>query len=203
MAPATPMLPRFYLIVDDVRWIERLIPLGVKLVQLRAKDLPREALRQQLGQAQAICKRHEAQLILNDDWQLAIEAGCDFVHLGQEDLAAADVAAIRKAGIRLGVSTHDHEELERALAVDADYIALGPVYATKLKKMPWAPQGLERVSEWKRRVGARPLVGIGGLNIERAPGVLKAGADSLAVVTDVSLHANPEARVREWLRAVN
>ena len=203
MPASRPMLPRFYLIVDDVRWIERLIPCGVKLVQLRAKDLEREHLAQQLELAQRICKKHQAQLILNDDWQLAIDAGCDFVHLGQEDLAAADVAAIRKAGIRLGISTHDHQELERALAVDADYIALGPVYATKLKKMPWVPQGLARVSEWKERVGARPLVGIGGLNIDRAPGVFAAGADSLAVVTDVSLHQDPEARVQEWLRAAS
>src|SRR5690606_36166505 len=112
MPASKPLLSRFYLIVDDLRWIERLIPLGVKLVQLRAKGLEREALRKQLEQAQTICERYQAQLILNDDWQLAIEAGCDFVHLGQEDLAAADVAAIRKAGIRLGVSTHDHEELE-------------------------------------------------------------------------------------------
>ncbi len=192
---------RFYLIVDDVRWIERLLPQGVKLVQLRAKELAPAELRQQLRLAMKLCAKHDAQLILNDDWQLAIDEGCDYVHLGQEDLMAADVAAIRRAGIRMGVSTHDHDELEKALSVAADYIALGPVYPTILKKMPWAPQGLERVAEWKTRIGSRPLVAIGGLNIDRAQAVFDAGADSLAVVTDVSLHQDPEARVRQWLQA--
>lgn len=193
------MLPRFYLIADDLQWIERLVPLGVKLVQLRAKQLSGEALRKQVRRAQDFCSTRGAQFILNDDWRLAIDEGCDAVHLGQEDLAAADLPAIRAAGLRLGISTHDHEELERAIAAEADYIALGPIYPTRLKKMPWAPQGLARVGEWKARIGTTPLVGIGGLNPERAAGVFEAGADSIAVVTDVSLHENPEERVRQWL----
>src|SRR3546814_3312385 len=130
-----------------------------------------------------------------------LEEGCDFVHLGQEDLDGADLAALRRAGVRLGVSTHDDAELERARSLEPDYLALGPVYPTILKKMKWAPQGLEKVSEWKRRVGAVPLVAIGGLTIERAPGVLAAGADILSVVTDITLNADPEARTRAWLAA--
>jgi thiamine-phosphate pyrophosphorylase len=194
-------LDRFYLIVDDLRWIERLVPLGVKLVQLRSKDRSESELRRQVRAASALCQRHGAQLILNDYWQLAIDEGCDFVHLGQEDLAEADLSAIRSAGIRLGVSTHDDAELETALAVDPAYVALGPVYPTILKKMPWAPQGLERVQEWKKRAGKTPLVAIGGLTVERIAGVLAMGADHVAVVTDISLHADPEARTRQWIAA--
>jgi len=195
------MLDRFYLIVDDLRWIHRLVPLGVKLVQLRIKDAAQADLREQIRAAKSLCDRHGTQLIVNDYWELAIEEGCDFVHLGQEDLASADLAAIRGAGMKLGVSTHDDDELETALSVSPEYVALGPVYPTILKKMPWAPQGLERVQEWKKRIGDVPLVAIGGLTVERVPGVLAMGADHVAVVTDISLHQQPETRVEEWIRA--
>jgi len=109
--------------------------------------------------------------------------------------------AIRRAGIRLGVSTHDDAELERALALAPDYIALGPVYPTILKKMKWAPQGLEKITAWKRRIGDIPLIAIGGLTVERAPAVLAAGADVVSAVTDITLNADPEVRTRDWLAA--
>ncbi|CAM5526160.1 thiamine phosphate synthase [Mycolicibacterium aubagnense] len=194
-------LDPFYLIVDSAAWIERLVPLGVKLVQLRVKDTPIEALRVEIRAARATCERHGCQLIVNDHWQLAIDEGCDFVHLGQEDLAEADVGAIRRAGLKLGLSTHDHLELETALAAEPDYVALGPVYPTILKAMKWAPQGLDRIAEWKRRAGELPLVAIGGLTVERIPGVFAQGADSAAVVTDITRNADPEERTREWLAA--
>ncbi|MDQ0303011.1 thiamine phosphate synthase [Ancylobacter polymorphus] len=194
-------LDPFYLIVDRASWLPRLLPQGVKLVQLRAKDMDEAELRREIATAREVCARYGAQLIVNDYWKLAIELGCDFVHLGQEDLAEADVPAMRRAGLKLGISTHDEAELEAALLAGPDYVALGPVYPTILKKMRWAPQGLERVTQWKKRIGDLPLVGIGGLTIERAPGVRQAGADSLAVVTDILLNANPEARAREWVLA--
>ncbi|WP_420349826.1 thiamine phosphate synthase [Pelagibius sp.] len=197
----TVALDRFYLIVDSAAWIRRLVPLGVKLVQLRIKDPPETVLRHEVTAAQAICRRHGCQLVVNDHWQVAIDTSCDFVHLGQGDLANADVAAIRRAGLRLGVSTHDHAELYRALLHDPDYVALGPIYPTVLKKMPWAPQGLERIGEWKQMIGTRPLVAIGGLNPERLAGVFDAGADCAAVVTDITLNPDPEARTAEWLAA--
>ena len=192
-------LPRFYQIVDNASWLARLLPVGVKLVQLRVKDKTEPELRSQIITARDLCAQHGAMLVVNDYWQLAIELGCSYIHLGQEDLDTADVAAIRAAGISLGISTHDEAELERALALSPDYVALGPVYPTILKKMPWAPQGLERVGQWKARIGDIPLVGIGGLSVERAPGVLAAGADCVAVVTDVLLNADPEGRTRQWL----
>ncbi|WP_426229157.1 thiamine phosphate synthase [Pararhizobium sp. DWP3-4] len=192
-------LDPFYLIVDSAEWIERLVPLGVKLVQLRMKDSTEAELRTAIHRAKAICAAHDCQLIVNDYWQMAIAEGCDFVHLGQEDLVTADIAAIRAAGLKLGLSTHDEAELAIALAAKPDYVALGPVWPTILKEMKWAPQGLEKLREWKTRIGSLPLVAIGGLNIDRIGSVLAHGADSAAVVTDITLNIDPEARVREWI----
>jgi thiamine-phosphate pyrophosphorylase len=194
-------LPRVYPIVDSAAWVRRLVPLGVQLLQLRIKEQPQDAVLGRIREAQACCSAAGAQLIVNDHWQAALACGCDFVHLGQSDLDSADVAALRRAGVRLGVSTHDEGELERALTVRADYVALGPIYPTLLKVMPWRPQGLARIGEWKRRIGALPLVAIGGLTLERLPGVFAAGADVAAVVTDIVRDAQPETRTRQWLAA--
>ncbi|WP_313199768.1 thiamine phosphate synthase [Rhizobium sp.] len=194
-------LDPFYLIVDSADWIERLVPLGVKLVQLRIKDKAETVLRAEIRRAKAICLAHGCQLVVNDYWHLAIDEGCDFIHLGQEDLVEADLAAIRRAKLKLGVSTHDMAELDTALSVKPDYVALGPVWPTILKKMKWQPQGVDRVADWKRRIGDLPLVAIGGITAERATLVLEQGAQSAAVVTDIVLNENPEARTREWLAA--
>ena len=193
-------LPRFYPIFDSAAWLARALPLGVRLVQIRAKDLPQPVLMQELAQARDLCRQHGATLVVNDHWQAAIDLGCDFIHLGQEDLDSADLPAIRRAGLRLGVSTHDHAELDRALALAPDYIALGPVWPTILKKMKWDQQGLERVAEWRRLVGATPLVAIGGVTPERALAAFAAGADIASAVTDITLNPDPEACIREWLQ---
>ncbi len=192
-------LPRVYPIVDSSAWVRRLLPTGVRLIQLRIKEQTSDELRAEIAAAKALCARAGAQLVVNDHWQLAIEQGCDFVHLGQGDLGGADVPALRRAGVRLGISTHDEAELERALHFAPDYVALGPIYPTLLKRMAFAPQGLGRIGEWKRRIAERPLVAIGGLTLERLPGVLIAGADSAAVVTDIVRNPHPEARLAAWL----
>lgn len=192
-------LPRFYPVFDDIRWLERMVPLGVKLVQLRIKDTPLAEVKAQLAAGKELCAEHEAILVVNDYWELAIELGCDWLHLGQEDLDEADLDAIRDAGLRLGVSTHDNAELERVLAFKPDYVALGPVYPTILKKMKWHQQGLGRVTEWKKLLGDIPLCAIGGMSVERARGAFDAGADTVAAVTDITLNDDPEARVRAWL----
>nr|WP_083191510.1 thiamine phosphate synthase [Salipiger sp. CCB-MM3] len=194
-------LDRFYLITGHVNRLELLVPHGVKLVQLRLKDLPEKELRRQIARARDLCAVHGAQLVVNDHWRLALDLRCRFVHLGQEDMDGADFAALRRANIRFGLSTHDEAELERALALDPAYVALGPVYPTLLKKMKWGPQGLDRVRAWKRRAGDVPLVGIGGLTPQRLPDLFAAGADSAAVVTDIQQAADPEARCREWIAA--
>jgi len=193
------VIDRFYPVVPSAEWVARLVPAGARFVQLRIKDRPEAELRRQVREAQAVCARHGAQLIVNDYWRIAIDEKCPWIHLGQEDLVDADVAAIRRAGLKLGVSTHDHAELDKGLAVDPDYVALGPIYPTLLKKMPFAPQGLDRIGEWKKLVGGRPLVAIGGLTLERALLCLKAGADSAAVVGDIVNNADPEAQARRWI----
>jgi len=191
-------LDPFYPIVPDTDWLARLLPQDVKLVQLRIKDQDAGFVRTEIDKAIALCADHRCQLVVNDYWRQAIETGADFVHLGQEDLTKADLAAIRNAGIKIGISTHSHEELDTALAADPDYVALGPIYATTLKKMPWAPQGLPRLAAWRSSVKC-PLVAIGGITVERAPTVLAAGADSLAVITDIVTSQDPEQQSRNWI----
>jgi thiamine-phosphate diphosphorylase len=194
-------LDAFYPIVDSAAWVERLVAVGARLVQLRIKERAESDVRAQTRAALAFCWRHGAQLIVNDYWEIAIDEGADFIHLGQGDLDGADMKRIRGQGLRVGVSTHDHAELDRALSFDPDYVALGPIYPTILKAMAFAPQGLARIGEWKRLVGGRPLVAIGGISLEWASLCLAAGADSAAVVTDITLNADPEERARAWLAA--
>ena len=193
-------LDPFYPIVPDTAWLARLLPHGVKFVQLRLKNVPVEVVPAEVGKAIALCADHGCQLVINDYWREAIAAGADFVHLGQEDLAGADLAAIRSAGLKLGISTHSEAELDTALAAGPDYVALGPIFHTRLKKMPWAPQGLVRLAEWREKIDC-PLVGIGGITAERAPAVLETGADSVAVITDIVTHQDPELRTRTWVAA--
>lgn len=199
LPPAADGLDAFYPIVPDAGWVARLVPLGVRVVQLRLKDADAHDIAQQIAASIAACRRTGCQLIVNDYWEAAIAAGATYVHLGQEDLAAADLARLRAAKIRLGISTHSLEELEIALAAQPEYIALGPVWETRLKAMKWAPQGLDRIREWKRRIGALPLVAIGGITPERAPQVIAAGARSAAVITDFFTHPDPDHRIAQWV----
>jgi len=192
-------LARVYPIIDGAAWVERLAPAGVRLLQLRIKERPLPWVEAEIRRALAACRAHGIQLIVNDYWQLALGTGCDFVHLGQGDLDQADIAALRRARVRLGVSTHDEAELERALALNPDYVALGPIYPTTLKVMPFAPQGLARIGEWKRRIGDLPLVAIGGVTLARLPEVLRAGADVAAVVSDILRAADPGMQAQRWV----
>lgn len=192
-------LDLFYPIVPDASWVARIVPLGVKVVQLRLKDDDGWRIRREIAASLEACIAHDCQLIVNDHWREAIAIGADYVHLGQEDLAAADLAVIKAAGLRLGLSSHSHDELAVARAAEPDYIALGPIYETKLKAMTWPPQGLDRVREWATAIAPMPLVAIGGLTPERAPGVIAAGAASVAVVTDFLTHPDPEGRIATWL----
>jgi thiamine-phosphate pyrophosphorylase len=190
---------RFYPVVDSVAWVARLAALGVCTVQLRAKDLDDSQALQLVSDALAVTKGTNTKLVVNDYWRAAVVAGAKHLHLGQEDLVDADLKAIRDAGLTLGLSTHDDAELETALRAKPDYIALGPIFPTTLKSMRFAPQGIPKITEWKKRIGSLPLVAIGGIKLEQAPGIFAAGADSIAVVSDVTQNADPDARVRAWL----
>jgi thiamine-phosphate pyrophosphorylase len=194
-----PYPDRFYPVVDSLAWVERLTKLGVGTIQLRAKNLNDGEALQIVTDALAITKGTPTRIIVNDYWRAAIVAGAEHLHLGQEDLAEADLAAIREAKLTLGLSTHDDEELATALAAKPDYVALGPIFPTTLKSMRFAPQGIPKITEWKKRVGNIPLVAIGGIKFEQAAEIFAAGADSIAVVSDVTQNADPDARVRQWL----
>lgn len=195
-----PYPDRFYPVVDSVAWVARLAKLGVGTVQLRAKDLDDGAALQIVTDALAVTKNTGTRLVVNDYWRAAIVAGAKHLHLGQEDLAEADLDAIRDAGLTLGISTHDDAELATALAAKPDYIALGPIFPTTLKSMRFAPQGIPKIAEWKKRIGKIPLVAIGGIKLEHAADIFAAGADSIAVVSDVTQAGDPDARVRDWLQ---
>ncbi|WP_439394384.1 thiamine phosphate synthase [Bradyrhizobium sp. PMVTL-01] len=194
-----PYPDRFYPVVDSLNWVERLTKLGVGTIQLRAKELNDADALQIVADALAITKGTQAKLVVNDYWRAAIVAGAKYLHLGQEDLADADLKAIREAGLSLGISTHDDAELETALAAKPDYVALGPIFFTTLKSMRFEPQGIAKITEWKKRIGNIPLVAIGGIKFEHAAEIFAAGADSIAVVSDVTQNADPDARVRQWL----
>ena len=194
-----PYPDRFYPVVDSLNWVERLTKLGVGTIQLRAKNLNDAEALQIVTDALAITKDTQAKLVVNDYWRAAIVAGAKYLHLGQEDLAEADLKAIREAGLSLGVSTHDDDELETALAANPDYVALGPIFFTTLKSMRFEPQGIPKIAEWKQRIGTIPLVAIGGIKFEHAAEIFAAGANSIAVVSDVTQNSDPDARVRQWL----
>ncbi|AWM09215.1 thiamine phosphate synthase [Bradyrhizobium symbiodeficiens] len=194
-----PYPDRFYPVVDSLAWVERLTKLGVGTIQLRAKDLDDGQALQMVTDALAITNGTQAKLVVNDYWRAAIVADAKYLHLGQEDLAEADLKAIREAGLSLGISTHDDAELETALAAKPDYVALGPIFFTTLKSMRFEPQGIPKITEWKKRIGAIPLVAIGGIKFEHAAEIFAAGADSIAVVSDVTQNADPDARVKQWL----
>jgi thiamine-phosphate pyrophosphorylase len=198
-----PYPDRFYPVIDSVAWVARLALLGAGTIQLRAKDLNESEALQVVTDALEMTRGTPAKLVVNDYWRAAIVAGAKHLHLGQEDLADADLKAIRGAGLTLGISTHDDAELETALRAKPDYIALGPIFPTTLKSMRFAPQGIPKITEWKKRIGSIPLVAIGGIKLEQAPEIFAAGADSIAVVSDVTQNEDPDARVRAWLLQQN
>ncbi len=189
MTPLFTPVPRrlgLYPVVDSVEWVTRLLDAGVRTVQLRIKDKTEAEAEADVAAAIALGQRYHARLFINDYWRLAIKHQAYGVHLGQEDLQTADPDAIRRAGLRLGVSTHDDMEIDVALAVRPSYIALGHVFPTQTKQMPSAPQGLAQLAAHVKRLGDYPTVAIGGISLERAPAVLETGVGSIAVVSAIT-----------------
>ncbi|EOW6848889.1 thiamine phosphate synthase [Cronobacter sakazakii] len=189
MEPLFAPVPRrlgLYPVVDSVEWVTRLLDAGVRTVQLRIKDKTDAEVEADIAAAIALGQRYHARLFINDYWRLAIKHQAYGVHLGQEDLQTADPDAIRRAGLRLGVSTHDDMEIDVALAVRPSYIALGHVFPTQTKQMPSAPQGLAQLTAHVKRLGDYPTVAIGGISLERAPAVLETGVGSIAVVSAIT-----------------
>ena len=196
----------FYPVVPTAAWVERLLGWGVRTIQLRIKaaDHTPASIAVQVNAAIEAGKAvASAQVFINDHWQLALAGGAYGVHLGQEDLDTADIEALRSAGIRLGLSTHTPAELARAKAVQPSYLAIGPIYPTTLKVMPYEPVGLERLTEWAKQAAPYPVVAIGGISLERLPGVLACGVDGVAVVSAVTLATDPRQAALDGLKMAN
>ena len=192
----------FYPVVPTAAWVERLLGWGVRTIQLRIKTAdhtPAQISAQIIAAIEAGKAVPGAQVFINDHWQLALAANAYGVHLGQEDLDTADIETLRSADIRLGLSTHTPEELARAKAVQPSYLAIGPIYPTTLKVMPYEPVGLARLAEWAQLAAPYPVVAIGGISLERLPGVLACGVDGVAVVSAVTLAADPRLAALDGL----
>ncbi|MCW2097675.1 thiamine phosphate synthase [Lelliottia amnigena] len=198
--PPVPLRLGLYPVVDSVEWIERLLKAGVKTLQLRIKDKRDEEVESDVIAAIELGRRFNARLFINDYWQLAIKHQAYGVHLGQEDLETTDLSAIREAGLRLGVSTHDDMEIDVALAARPSYIALGHVFPTQTKQMPSAPQGLAQLARHIARLGDYPTVAIGGISLARAPAVLGTGVGSIAVVSAITQAADWQAATEQLLQ---
>ena len=200
--PATAARLGLYPVVETVEWIERLLEFGVRTIQLRIKDRQEDDVEQQIIDAIALGKRYNARLFINDYWRLAIKHQAYGVHLGQEDLDIADLDAIHAAGLRLGLSTHDDAELDRALAVKPSYIALGHIYPTQTKDMPSSPQGVIELTRHIQRLQGISTVAIGGISIDRVPEVLATGVGSIAVVSAITKADDWKAATRKLLDLV-
>lgn len=207
-----PTLPRcdtqrlgIYPVVDSVEWVEKLINCGIQTIQLRLKTdikhppTPAE-LDRQIQAAVAVCKGRNIRLFINDHWQLAIKHRAYGIHLGQEDLYTANLQAIADADCRLGVSTHSYTEVARALSIKPSYIAIGPIYATTSKQMPWIPQGVAAVERWMALLGDHyPLVAIGGIDAARAAALKPTGVGSVAMISAITQAVDYRQATQELL----
>ena len=192
-----------YPVVDSSEWLQRLLPFGVKTIQLRIKAAPLSFIEQEIKTSIAIAKKFKARLFINDYWEFAIKHGAYGIHLGQEDLLNCDYAAILQSGLRLGISTHDYSEVARAHALRPSYLACGPVFPTTSKVMPFAPQGLINLQRWCNTLKNYPWVAIGGISTDKLESVLNCGVSGVAVVSAITKANNPEFIVSEWLKRIN
>ncbi|QMT59690.1 thiamine phosphate synthase [Legionella sp. PC997] len=179
-----------YPVVDRFSWVERLLNLGVKTIQLRVKEQTK-SLEEEMRRSIALAKKYQATLFINDYWEMALELNAEAVHLGQSDLDTADLEALRKQGILLGVSTHCYYEVARAHALRPSYIAIGPIFPTTSKVMSFTAQGIEGLQRWTRTLHY-PLVAIGGINIERMPAVVATGIQGVALISAITEAEDPQ-----------
>lgn len=188
-----------YAVVDSAAWVRRVLAAGIRTVQLRIKDPQESTLEAQIHESIAVANATPgAQLFINDHWALALRLGAYGVHLGQEDLDTVDLNALRRAGVRLGLSTHSYWEVARAWALRPSYIACGPIFATQSKDMPWIPQGLDNLGYWAGLLPV-PVVGIGGIDVRNIAEVAAQGVASAAVITAITRAPDPEAACRQLM----
>ena len=189
--------------MDSVDWIERCLKAGIKTIQLRIKDRQDPHLEEKIATAITIGKKYDARLFINDYWQLAIKHGAYGIHLGQEDISIANLAEIKEAGIRLGVSTHGFYEMLRAHNYRPSYLAFGAIYPTTTKDMTGQIQGLEKLAHFVPLMHDYPMVAIGGIDLARAPEVAKTGVGGIAVVRAITESDDPELAIKELEQVLN
>ncbi|WP_109078029.1 thiamine phosphate synthase [Aggregatibacter kilianii] len=189
-----------YAIVDSYEWIERLIHAGVKTLQIRIKNRSPEQAEKEIARCIELARQHQVRLFINDFWQLAVKHKAYGVHLGQEDLADADLVAIQQAGLRLGVSTHDAEEIARVLPLRPSYVACGHIFPTQTKAMPSAPQGVVNLARQVQLLGDMPSVAIGGIKEENFAEILATGVGSIAVVSAITQAKDWQSAVKNLLK---
>ena len=188
-----------YPVVPDSGWLARVLKAGAKTAQLRIKSAHHPQLVDEITAAVALGRQYGAQVFINDHWELAIELKAYGVHLGQEDLASADLTALQDAGIRLGISTHGYAELLRAVSLKPSYVALGHVFPTRTKVMASQPQGLARLTDYQAIAEQAGIasVAIGGIKPHHLPRVRACGVRSVAMVTAITDAENPEAVIAQ------
>jgi len=187
-----------YPVVSSISWLKRLLEMGVKTIQYREKSLFGEELEQAVKQAIELGQNYQARMFINDHWQLAIKYGAYGVHLGQEDLADADLQQIKNAGLKLGVSTHGHYEMLKAKQYQPSYLAVGAIFPTRTKDMTGQIQGVKTLGHLVQLNPSIPMVAIGGITLEKAHKVAKTGVGSIAVVTAITESDNPQDVVLEF-----
>ena len=196
-----PLPLGLYPIVDSAAWITRLAPLGISTIQLRIKEKPLTCIEQEIIQSIKVAEKYKLRLFINDYWELALKHHAYGIHLGQEDLTTANCNEIAKAGLRLGISTHCHEEVATALAVQPSYLAYGPVYETTSKAMAFSPRGLARLRYWRQTIDY-PLVAIGGITQQRLVEVLQCGVDGVALISEITKAQDPEKTTKQLVAAI-
>jgi hydroxymethylpyrimidine kinase/phosphomethylpyrimidine kinase/thiamine-phosphate diphosphorylase len=191
-----------YPVVDSLEWLQKLLPLGVKTIQLRIKEVPADELDSIIAKAVQFGRDYDARLFINDYWELAIKHKAYGVHLGQEDMASADVDAIRCAGLHLGISTHGEYEFSYAATFKPSYLAIGAIFPTDTKEV--IEVGLDNLYHWAWILRDHyPLVAIGGINKHNIQPVLKSGVGSVAVVSAITKANDYRASVIELTRVVS
>ena len=177
---------------------EKLCVGGAKILQLRAKDLPSRDFLVLAQEVRKICRRSGCLLIVNDRADIALAVDADGVHVGQEDLPLKAARKVLGPNKIIGVSTHDLQQARAAEHDGADYVGFGPMYGTTTKATGYTARGLDQLREIRAMVRL-PIVAIGGITTERALATLTAGADAVAMISDLVLAKNIIAKVRATL----
>ena len=178
---------------------------GARFIQIRSKHAPSGAFLEMCEDVVARARPAGAIVIVNDRADIARLSAADGVHVGQDDLEPGDARRVLGGGAIVGVSTHSREQVVSALRMPVDYIAVGPIFGTSTKDTGYRDVGTALVGEAvaiaRDASVDMPIVAIGGITLERAPQVIAAGAASVAVISDLLSTGNPEARVKEYMRA--